>query len=917
VDQEKRIPLPGAHINLSAADQETKTTVSDQLGNFTFKGLSKGDYQLTISFLGFKDYTKNIRVDSQDLFLSKLLLIQSSTDLEEVEVIEKTPPAVQLGDTTQFNSDAYKTNPDATAEDLIKKMPGIEVENGQVKAQGEEVKEVLVDGRPFFGKDPNAALRNIPAEIIQSIQVFDQKSDQSQFTGFEDGETTKAINIVTRSNTRNGQFGNIYGGYGYEDKYKAGGTINFFNQDQRISLIAQSNNLNQQNFSAEDLLGVVGSSGRRGRGGGPGRGRGGQGGGSSSVNDFLVNQSGGISTTHALGVNYNDQWGEKAEFNGSYFFNRSENVSDGLLNRQYIDGESISQLYEESSLDQSNNTNHRMSGRIDLKFNDQHSLILRPNLSFQLNDGSSQTIAQTLDQGESINATDNQYQSDLSGANLSNSLLWRYRMKKPRRTLSLSLQTTYKSNDGESSLYSLNDFLIRGILSSDTLNQQAQLDVKGWTYQSNLSYTEPVGKSGMLSFNLGSSYQTDESDKEVFDFSEGTQAFDLLNTNLSNVFSNKYLTQRAGVSYNIRKGRKSNLMFRTTFQWAHLKNEQEFPLMASGQQNFYNLLPMAVYRHRISRQKNLRVSYRSRTNLPSLSQLQNVVDNSNPLQLSIGNPALKQSNQHSLFFRYNATNPEKSTVLYLRFGGEYGFNYIANATYLANSDHPIFADPAIQEGAQVSQPVNLDGYLSLRGFVTYGFPLDFIKSNLNSTLSLTHARTPGLINDDLNYSNNTSTGIGWVLSSNISQFLDFTISSKSNINFLSYSLQTQQNNNFFNQNSSVSLTWIFWKGLVFRNQISHQYYGGLSDEVDDNYLLWNMELGKKVFKNQRGEIKLSVFDLLQQNTSISRLTTDVYFEDQETEVLQRYFMLSFTYQLRHFGQAKKEEEGKRRRGRDW
>ena len=912
IDQEKQITLPGAHIKLSSMAQADKTTVSDERGNFTLKGLPNGDYQLIVSFLGFEDYTKNLSIDSQDIFLSKLTLISTATELEEVEVIEKTPPAVQLGDTTQFNSNAYKTNPDATAEDLIKKMPGIEVENGKVQAQGEEVKEVLVDGRPFFGKDPSAALRNLPAEVIQSIQVFDQKSDQSQFTGFEDGETTKAINIVTRPNMRNGQFGNIYAGYGYEDKYQAGGTINFFNQDQRISLIAQSNNLNIQNFSSEDLLGVVGNSGGGRR---RGRGRGNQG-GSNSVNDFLVNQSGGISKTHAFGLNYNDKWGEKAEFNGSYFFNQSENIANTLLNRQYIDGASISQVYDETSLNKSNNTNHRMSGRINLKFNDQHSIIIRPNLSVQLNDGSAQTDAQTLDQGTSINATDNQYQSDLSGANLSNSLLWRYRMKKPRRTLSLNLQTTYKSDDGESLLYSLNDFLIRGNLSSDTLNQEAQLDVKGWTYQSNLSYTEPVGKSGMLSFTLGSSYQTDESDKEVFDFSENSQAFDLFNSNLSNVFSNKYLTQRAGISYNIRKGRKSNLMFRTTFQWAHLKNEQEFPLLANTKQNFYNLLPMAVYRHRISRQKNLRISYRSRTNLPSISQLQNVVDNSNPLQLAVGNPSLEQSNQHSLFLRYNATNPDKSTVFYLRFGGEYGFKYIANATYLANSDHPIFADPAIQEGAQVSQPVNLDGYLSLRSFVTYGFPLNFLKSNLNSTFSLSHTRTPGLINDELNYSNNTATGIRWVLSSNISKNLDFTISSKSNINFLTYSLQGQENNNSFNQNSSINLTWIFWKGLVFRSNFSHQYYGGLSEEVDDNYLLWNMELGKKIFKNQRGELKLSVFDLLQQNTSINRITTDVYFEDQETDVLQRYFMLSFVYQLRHFGQAKKEENNKRR-GRDW
>ncbi|PSR13034.1 MAG: TonB-dependent receptor, partial [Bacteroidetes bacterium] len=292
-------PLPGAYVFLtSAADTIGQPVATGQDGGFVFPAQANGTYQLSCSFIGFQDLKKTVEVAGAPLDLG-VMQMEEGVFLDEVRVTEKALPVLQIGDTTQYNATAYKTLPDASAEDLLGKMPTVNIENGKVQAQGEDVKRVLIDGKPFFGDDPTAVLRNLPAEIIDKIQIFDQQSEQAQFTGFDDGDASKTINIITKVESRNGQFGKIMAGYGYEDKYQATGNLNIFNNDQRLSLIGMSNNINQQNFAAEDLLGIVGSSG------GGGRRRGGRGGGSSlSADNFQVAQQNGITAVTALGVNF-------------------------------------------------------------------------------------------------------------------------------------------------------------------------------------------------------------------------------------------------------------------------------------------------------------------------------------------------------------------------------------------------------------------------------------------------------------------------------------------------------------------------------------------------------------------------------------------------------------------------------------
>ncbi|GJM33886.1 MAG: hypothetical protein DHS20C18_28870 [Saprospiraceae bacterium] len=901
LDAKQNSALPGAHITLSGQHlNQNLASASEIDGHFQFTGLTNGDYQLSVTFIGFDTYVKPFSIRGASLDLEPIRLQEANIQLDAVEVTEKVLPAIQLGDTTQFNAEAFKTLPDANAEDLITKMPTVVIDQGKVQAQGEDVKQVLVDGKPFFGNDPTAALRNLPAEVIDKIQIFDQQSDQAQFTGFDDGETSKTINIITKTNMRTGQFGKLFAGYGTDGRYQLGGNVNIFNGDQRISIIGQSNNINEQNFATEDLLGVVGSSGggRGGRGGGGRGGRGGRGGGQGSVNDFLVSQQGGISGTNAAGINFTDKWGEKLEVTASYFFNRSSNTSEQILARQFVDTEEFLDRYTEQSLSESTNTNHRVNARLEYKINDKNTIIWRPQFTWQGNDGQSTLFGQNF-ANEILSAqTENDFQSDLRTLSFNNNLMWRHQFEKPRRTISINISSGYAPKKGDSYLYSENLF-IDGSASSDTLNQYASLDQLNWNASANIQYTEPIAEYGMLMLNYRSSWQQEESDKETFDQNEETDHYDLLNPQLSNVFSNDYFTQQIGGGYTYRK---KEFMFttRANVQWASLMNEQTFPYTDEVKHDFYSVLPMAMLRYQFSKTENFRIIYRTNTQLPNIEQLQNVLDNSNSLQLRVGNPNLVQAYQHQFFGRYSKTNTEKSTVFFAGFGGGFTKNYLGTSTYLGDGNFPILDEYEVEPGAQLSQYVNLDGYRNARTFISYGFPVKALGSNLNFDLNANYTRSPGLVNEQVNYSENMTTGIGITLGSNISDRIDFTISSRSNYSMVNNSINQVNNSNYFNQRTSLKIGWIFSKGFIFRSNLSHEFYDGLSAGLDQHYWLWSMSIGKKFLKDDRGEISLSVFDLLNQNTSLSRNITETYLEDVQTNVLQQYFMLSFKYDLRNF-----------------
>lgn len=898
----------GAYIKLIPVADTTKAVYSssDVNGKFQFSGVSPQAYRMVITNLAYETVTRAFTVRDEHVDFGTIRMKTGNQLLDEVQVVGAIQQSQQKGDTTQFNAAAFKVNPDATTEDLIRKMPGITVENGEVQAQGESVRRVLVDGKPFFGDDATLALRNLPAEIVDKIEVFDRQTDQAQFSGFDDGNAQKTINIVTRSDRNRGQFGKAFAGYGLDNRFMAGGNVNIFGNGHRLSVIGLSNNINQQNFGAQDLAGVMGSSGGGGRGGGGGGGRGGRGGGGGGrgggADNFMVGQQAGITNTTAFGLNYTADWGKKTEVSASYFFNRSSNANRQITGRETFLSRG-NQLYGDTSITGSTNNNHRFNVRLEHKINDRNSLIFSPSVSFQQNESFTDRsgITSHADGGGLINLTENNRISNTSAYNINNNLLWRHRFNKAGRTFSVDFSTAINNRFSESSLNSLNLYFTNLENPGDTIDQISENRTNGIRLAANANYTEPIGKTGQLQFGYNVSVSNNNSKSETNHFSEVTRDYTILDSLLSNTFDNRYTTQRGGLSYRIRS--KSGLMFGTgvDFQHANLFSQQLFPGSNRVDNSFFNVLPNAMLMYRKPGGTNFRMFYRASTQEPSINQLQNVIDNSNPLFMSAGNPDLKQSFQHSLNVRFNTANANTGHNLFVLLSGNLVRNYITNSTIIAEEPTLLPNGLLLEQGAQFTAPVNVDGNGGLRGFITYGMPVKRLKMNINLNSGATYMRIPGLINNIRNLSNTYTLIQGVVLSSNISQNLDFSLSYNGNYNIVRNSIQQQSNNNFFTQGMGGRVNWIFGKGFLFQTDLNNQSFRGLGEGFNQNFTLWNASFGKKFMKNNAAELKVTMFDILGQNNSISRSVTETYQQDVISQVLTRYAMLTFTYNLRNFG----------------
>ncbi|WP_247236248.1 outer membrane beta-barrel family protein [Telluribacter sp. SYSU D00476] len=911
LDTTDQSAIVGAYVMVTQPGDSTaapKIVATDVNGRFEIGGLTPRRYRIKVTYLGYRDYERSIRLREEDLNLGAIYLSETAATLNEVKVVGQVQQSQQKGDTTQFNAAAFKTNPDATAEELLQKMPGMTVQNGQVQAQGEAVQRVMVDGKQFFGEDATLALRNLPAEIIDKIEVFDRQSDQAQFTGFDDGNAQKTINIVTRSDRNAGQFGKIYGGYGSDDRYMAGGNLNIFNKTQRISIIGLSNNINQQNFASQDLAGVLGTSGNGGRGGGGGGrggrgGAGGGGGGGGNAGNFLVGQQSGITNTNAFGLNYSDMWGKNLEVTGSYFFNRSTNANSQVTNRETFLS-SGNQFYRENSNFANTNMNHRVNFRFEYKLNKNNSIIFTPGLNWQNNESGTQRVGVTTlaPLGTLLNETNNTRLNETAAFNFTNNLLWRHRFAKAGRTLSMNISTNLSNRDGEGSLYALNRFYNASRIPGDTIDQQSYSDSRNVRLGANINYTEPLSKLLQLQLGYNVSLSNSDSRNRTFHYVNSEEGYSRLDTLLSNTFDNQYLTHRAGVTLRANK-KKFTGAVGLELQNAGLFSQQLFPRFNEVDQTFTNLLPNAFLMFRPSEGKNLRMFYRTSTNEPSITQLQNVINNSNPLFLTAGNPNLKQEYSHRVNIRYSSSDAKLGRNFFILGSANYTDNSITNSTFVAERPMILPNGLRLEQGAQLTTPVNLDGTWNTRLFVNYGSPIKAFKVNLNLNSGVLYNRNPGLINQQLNISNNYALSQGIVLSSNISPKLDFTVSFNGNYNIVRNSIQPQLDNNFFTQVSSARINWIFGKGFVFQTDVTNQSFRGLGQGFNQNFTLWNASLGKKFLKDNRGELKLTLFDILAQNNSISRNVTETFVEDVTSRVLTQYGMLTFTYTLRNFGKA--------------
>ena len=710
-------------VNISLVNQENRElkyfATTDLEGRFVFAKVKPAPYLLTATYVGYAKFQQRVNVKEKAVQLGSLYFSPDVQMMEGVVIVGKASQSVLMGDTTHFNADAFKTAPDASGQDLIEKLPGVVVQDGKLQAQGEDVQQILVDGKPFFGGDVNAALQNLPADVIAGVEVFDKKSDKAALTGFDDGEASKTINIVTKPNRRKGEFGKATVGYGTDNRYQLGASVNFFNGDRRITVTGLSNNINAIRYSADP----------------------------NSQGESRTRN--GIITTNSLGLNFSDEWGEKLEISGSYQFSHRQNESTSSTFRNYILAADSGQVYKEERNNDNTNIDQFINMKLEYTLDSNNTVIMRPNISLKSEESKTSFFGRTEKNHNPLNQTENISAAENTDNDFNNSIYYSHRFAKKGRSINFGLNAGYHANSEIGERRASNIYFNEED-SVEMLNQKTRLSRTAFSWELNASYTEPVGKNGQLELEYETGDKLNDSDKLTYNIIEQeNNNISELDTALSNTFQSRYMTSEFEIGYQY-KNEKMRIQIEGEYQHAGLKNDQEFPEAFEIQPSFASFLPTVRFDYNFSKGKRLEFDYDTRTNEPSIGQLQNVIDNSNPLHIRTGNPGLDQSYANRFRLRYKGNNPETNQSLFIFLGSELVQNNITNSSTIAEAPIRLSDEVVLAEGSQLTRPVNIDGYWNFHSYLSYGKPWELIKSNFNINGSVGYTKSPGMVNDQVN-----------------------------------------------------------------------------------------------------------------------------------------------------------------------
>ncbi len=884
--------LAYATISLVKAKDSMLVSFSkaDSTGNFTLRSVAYGDYLVSTSYVGFVPVWKPVSVISQMTELGNIEM----TDVkfaDEVVVRSKRPPVTINGDTLEFNTENFKTQPNAVVEDMLKKMPGITVDNdGTVRINGQRVNRVLVNGKEFFTGDPKLATRNLNADAIDKVQVFDKKSDQAEFTGVDDGNSQKAINLKLKKDRNNALFGRVTAGAGENGRYDAQANINKFKGEQQTSFLGMGNNTNRQGFTMSDIMNFTGEMARGMRGGGgisirigtPGEDNG------LPVTGMGQNQQ-GVAQTFAGGLNFNDTWNnKKTSVNASVIGSDIDLNTVRSINRQYLfPGNNYN--YTQNSTSDRIVQQQRINMAVDHKFDSLTSLKITPQLSFQKNKNHniSSYAAETLVKAP-MNKGRSESVSVADGMNFSTNLLFRKKFAKKGRTLSTNVDVQYNHSESKGTQFSqFSTYNNSGIADDSVLNQRNTIDAISRMYSANVTYTEPIGKKSLLEIMAYGNKSIGESERSIYDFDAFSGKHDDLNNDLSNSFRSNYTYTGGGIHYRANRT-KYNFTVGSSVQSASLKGINKTTGTAV-EQTFTDILPDATFSYKFHQYSNLNVNYSTNTQQPSTRQLQPVADVSDPLNISLGNPDLKRSYNHSVSVNFFSTDPFR------------GKNMFAFAALNITDDAIVYADEIKPGGIRTSKPMNVNGVMNAFASINKGFQVKKLNSRFQLSLGASYFKNISFINTKRNEIINRSISPSFTWNFGIDSKIDIMASARLNISRAEYSLQPVLNTNYLQQVYNLEMTNYLPGGFSLNNTLNYTKNTGRADGFNIGVPFWNASVAKSFLKNKRAEIKLSVNDILNKSLGITRNANQNYIEDLQYNVLRRYSLLSFTYALNKSG----------------
>jgi hypothetical protein len=879
--------LNSATVSLVYAKDSSLVSFSrtNEAGVFNFKNVAPGNYLISVSYVGYVPKWVPVLTGTDKTVEMGLIYMNDVNSMSTVTVTARRPPVVINGDSVEFNSENFKTAPNAVVEDLLKKMPGMEVDKaGGITVNGKKVTKVFVNGKEFFTGDPMMATKNLPADAVDKIQVYDRKSDQAMFTGIDDGSEETAINLKLKKDRNRSTFGKLNGGAGTPSVFDAQGNVNVINNEEQFSAIGGANNTNRQNFSGRNIVNFSGGGGGR-----PGAGAGvtvNFSGGGSGETDANAQ---GIADTYSIGGNYSNLFNsKKTEFNANLSVSDVTRNNNSFSKTQNLTpGNAFNRDSKSNSI--AGNKQQNFASTIDHKVSDNFSFRFTPSLGLQQTTNYSEDSTQTyLTNGSLLNSNTTISSSASDAVNAASTLLLRKKFAKKGRTLSSTITQSFNRSNSTGNQFTEQLSYLNNKLTNDSiLDQQNIRKGENTSYSANLIYTEPLGKKSLLEFNTYLSKSIGSSSRRIFDRNDATDTYDLLNTRLTNEFNSEYTYSGGGMSYRSNQ-KKYNFSTGVSLQKAVLDGEN-ISAKTKLSQSFQDILPNATFRYNFSQTKNLNVDYRTSTNQPSITQLQPVLDQSNINRQSIGNPDLKRSYVHNLNVRFFS-----SKIL----AGKSFFSTL-NASTTNNSI--VNYDSVLPNRTILTRPVNVNGAYRINGSMNYGFGIKKLKSRLSFGLNAGLNNNISYANGILNTIVTKSTGPSMSYSYIVDDVIDINLTARYSFSNTNNAVNPTLNTNFLTKVFGADMTNYLPFNIVLNQSFNYAINTGRAEGFNTSIPIWNASFSKFFMKNKRAEIKMSAFDLLNKNIGISRNVSQNQIVDRSYNVISQYFMLTFTYSLQKSG----------------
>ncbi len=876
LDSTERKPLYLANvILLQQSDSLYKAMTTSEQGEFKFSKLTKGKYKIDITYVGFKPYSQTFEFNNKSIDLGKIFLVDDLTMLDSVSVEGVAPAVVLKQDTVEFNSSAFKTTSEANLEDLLKKMPGLEVKDGKLTSQGEAITKIIVDGKPFFQNSPEFTLKNLPADMVSKIQVIDEKSKEAIFTGHDDGKREKVLNVVTKPEKRRGYFSTLGLTYSPPERYQASGNINFIRGKDRFSISGGFNNLSSG--GGEQYVNI--------------------GGGQTMVSVGGLGANGGVSQQSTFRTYYYSEIIPKLTANASYSYRGANTKSINETSQQYIQAADSGRVYNQRSERESNSVSHTTSLSLEYKPNENNRFTLRQNFSLTEGKNISHVTGNTFMNSEEINSTDNRNFSERDGNNWGSNFSWWHKFAKKGRTLSLNSGFSQSQSTSVDSVRSVNRFNT-GNVSNQDFDQFSKPQGSSSNFSTQISYTEPIGEKQSLKFYYKRDLQKTDDERLLLNYNNNESGYTDIDTLRSSQYDNKLTKDEFSSGVQFKVG-EINISAGAKYQLQRIQNNQTFPNSTSFNRKFQGFIPNVSFSYRSKEGKQLRLNYSRSMGVPQANQLQDVLDNRNPLFLRRGNPGLSESYSNRLSLTYSLFNKETKSYISLSISGGTTENTVVNNTIIGNgSNSPEGIELPV--GARLSMPVNMDGRKNLSGNVNISKPIEKWKINVQLNGSASFSRSPQFLNGVIQIAENANYGVGFGANSNFSEKLDIALSVRPSFSNVKNPSNEAGNRRYSQIGSVMRASYKSESGVFITTSLGHQQNGKVGNIDGTSQLIWSMSFGKSFFKKKM-DFSITASDILRQSSVINRNVTSEYIQNSETNVLRQIFRFRLGYKLNKFG----------------